>query len=128
MIVLLDTHVILWYQANDPKLSKEAHRTIGDSNNTCYVSIVSLWEIALKFSIGKLSLSMPLNDLFETIERAGFETLELSKAQLLRSAELPLHHRDPFDRMLIAQAKSEGMHLLTSDSQFARYDVSLLKA
>jgi len=128
MNILLDTHVVLWYQANDPKLSKETHRDIESSNDSCYVSIVSLWEIVVKFSIGKLPLSMPLNDLYNTIELAGFVLIELRKAQHLISAQLPIHHRDPFDRLLIAQAKAEGLHLLTSDPQFSQYRVSLLHA
>jgi len=128
MKILVDTHAVLWYQANDPKLSRVFRDVMEDNSNRCYVSIVSLWEIALKSSIGKLPLRMSLNAFFYTIEQAGFTSQTLAPSHLLLSATLPMHHRDPFDRMLIAQAKAEEMQLLTADPHFALYDVPLLKA
>jgi PIN domain nuclease of toxin-antitoxin system len=127
MRILVDTHAVLWYQANDPKLTHAYREIMENSTNHCYVSIVSLWEIALKSSIGKLPLNMLLRAFFATIERAGFTTQTLNPYHLLLSAELPMHHRDPFDRMLIAQAKVEGMQILTADPHFARYDVPLIR-
>lgn len=126
MKLLLDTHVLLWFQASDPAMPKEAEDAIRSENNEAYVSIVSFWEIGLKYSIGKLPLRMPLEAFFTTITDAPFNVLPLERPHILASASLPLHHRDPFDRMLIAQAKHEGMHLVTVDAQFKAYNVPLI--
>ena len=125
MRVLLDTHILLWYQASDKTLSRKARAAIESDDNDSVVIIVSFWEIGIKHSIGKLPLRMPLNDFFLTIQDAGFPLLGLQSEHILSVAVLPHHHRDPFDRMLIAQAKHEGMHLLSADPHFRSYDVPL---
>ena len=126
MKVLLDTHVLLWFQANDPALPMKARKIIESKGNDCVVSIVSLWEISIKHSIGKLPLRMPLSAFFNTISAADLRTLPLLREHLLELPELPHHHRDPFDRILIAQANYEGMHILTADKHFKAYDVKLV--
>jgi PIN domain nuclease of toxin-antitoxin system len=126
MRVLLDTHILLWYQAADKTLSPNARAVIESDDNDSVVSIVSFWEIGIKHSIGKLPLRMPLNDFFLTIQDAGFPLLGLQREHILSAAVLPHLHRDPFDRMLIAQAKQEGMHLLAADPHFKLYDVPLV--
>ena len=94
--------------------------------NEAYVSMVSFWEIGLKHGLGKLPLRMPLDAFFDTIINAPFKVLPLERSHILVASALPLHHRDPFDRMIIAQARHEGMHLITVDAQFKAYDVPLI--
>jgi PIN domain nuclease of toxin-antitoxin system len=126
MKLLLDTHILLWFQAGEPALPKAAEQAIRSEANEAYVSMVSFWEIGLKHSIGKLPLRMPLDAFFNTITDAPFQVLPLSRSHILAASGLPLHHRDPFDRMLIAQAMHEGMQLITVDAQFRAYEVPLI--
>ena len=126
MKLLLDTHILLWFQAGDPALPKVAEEAIRSEANEAFVSMVSFWEIGLKYSIGKLPLRMPLDAFFTTITEAPFQILPLERPHIVAASALPLHHRDPFDRMLIGQARHEGMHLITVDAQFKAYDVPLI--
>lgn len=126
MNVLLDTHVLLWFQSLDKRLPVALRDRIERSEDEYYVSHASLWEIAIKVSIGKLELDRDLPSTFRAIREAGFPLLPLTEDHFLGVSLLPLHHRDPFDRMLIAQAKHEGMHLLTGDGRFGAYDVPLI--
>ena len=126
MKLLLDTHVLLWFQAGDPALPQAAEQAIRSEANEAYVSMVSFWEIGLKHGIGKLPLGMPLDAFFQTITDAPFKVLPLERPHIIGASALPLHHRDPFDRMIIAQARHEGMHLITVDAQFKAYDVPLI--
>jgi PIN domain nuclease of toxin-antitoxin system len=126
MKLLLDTHILLWFQAGELALPKAAEQAIRSEANEAYVSMVSFWEIGLKHSIGKLPLRMPLDAFFNTITDAPFQVLPLSRSHILAASGLPLHHRDPFDRMLIAQAMHEGMQLITVDAQFRAYEVPLI--
>jgi|APTNR8051073442_1049403.scaffolds.fasta_scaffold00779_12 PIN domain nuclease of toxin-antitoxin system len=127
MRVLLDTHILLWAHAGDPALPKQAERAIRSEGNEAWVSIVSFWEIGLKHSIGKLPLKMPLDAFFRTIIDAHFLVLPLDPAHIVAASGLPLHHRDPFDRMLIGQAKHEHMSVITVDQQFNAYAVDLVR-
>jgi PIN domain nuclease of toxin-antitoxin system len=116
--ILLDTHLILWWLSDSPSLSEEARAIIADAGNTLFVSAVSLWEIWLKESLGKLRLPPH----FEAkLARESFESLPLTGAHTRRVASLPWHHRDPFDRMLVAQALSEGLLFLTADAVVTLY-------
>lgn len=126
MKILLDTHILLWYHAGDNSLPAKADAAIRSRSNTCYISIISLWEISLKHSLGKLPLKVSLAEFISLIQLAGFRSLGLQHEHVLASSGLPFHHRDPFDRMLIAQAKHEKMHLLSVDPHFKQYDVDLL--
>jgi PIN domain nuclease of toxin-antitoxin system len=126
MKLLLDTHILLWFQAGDPALPKAAEEAIRSEANEAYVSMVSFWEIGLKHSIGKLPLRMPLDAFFNTITEAPFQILAVEQPHIVEASALPLHHRDPFDRMLIGQAKHEAMQLITVDAQFQSYDVPLI--
>jgi PIN domain nuclease of toxin-antitoxin system len=126
MKLLLDTHILLWFQAGDPALPKETEQAIRSEANEAYVSMVSFWEIGLKHSIGKLPLRMTLDAFFNTITEASFQILAVEQPHIVAASALPLHHRDPFDRMLIGQAKHEGMQLITLDAQFQAYDVPLI--
>ena len=118
MRILLDTHLLLWWLAGSSSLSDEARRLIGDPDNTVFVSAVSLWEIWLKESLGKLRLP---KDFEERLAAESFESLPLTATQARQVALLPWHHRDPFDRMLVAQARAENLILLTGDDVVSAY-------
>jgi PIN domain nuclease of toxin-antitoxin system len=118
MQVLLDTHLFIWWLKDDLQLSKKARTTITNAD-IVYVSSVSIWEAAIKIQLGKLDAN--INELVEAIETEGFTELPLLAKQVAAVTELPLIHRDPFDSMLIAQAISEPLRLLTSDEILKQY-------
>jgi PIN domain nuclease of toxin-antitoxin system len=123
MRVLLDTHVLLWWLADDPHLSA-AHRTIiGDSNNEVFVSAVPIAEIAIKASLGKLDAP---NDVVTIVQQGGFCELALTSAHADALRDLPWLHRDPFDRMLIAQCIQERIPLVTADARIRNYEIDTL--
>ena len=123
MRLLLDTHILLWWLGDLPSLSGRARELIADPANTVFVSAVSLWEIWLKVSLGKLRLPA---DFEERLGQGQFENLPLNAAHTREVATLPWHHRDPFDRMLIAQARIDGFTFLTADAAAERYGDSVL--
>ena len=118
MRILLDTHLLLWWLEGSPWLSAQARETIRDPENTVFVSAVSLWEIWLKQSLGKLRLPA---DFTERLAAESFESPSLMAAHTRQVALLPWRHRDPFDRMLVAQAQVEKLVLLTADEALASY-------
>ena len=127
MKLLLDTHTLLWFIAGSANLSVSARSLIEDAANEKFVSIVSIWETAIKVSIGKLSLAAPFDVLFpRQLEINGFALLPVKVAHTSVVASLPFHHRDPFDRLLIAQAMAENMTLVSLDGAFADYAVTRL--
>ena len=122
MPVLLDTHAFLWWCDDARELSKRAHKTISDED--CLVSLVSLWEIAIKASLGKLKLPSSFDRYIpEQILLNGFTRLEIGFRHIAGAAVLPWRHRDPFDRLLIAQAIEEDLPVVSRDSIFERYEV-----
>jgi PIN domain nuclease of toxin-antitoxin system len=122
MNVLLDTHTILWWLAGAP-LADEARELIEDGGSLAAVSAATVWEIAVKRTLGKVTAP---EGFAEVVLRGGFEPLAISHEHAERAGSLPMHHRDPFDRMLVAQAQLEGLTLLSRDPVFALYDVSTL--
>ena len=129
MKLLLDTHALLWSATEPDRLSGAARDAIEDASNDVLVSIVSAFEIAIKQSLGKLELAKPAEAwLPEVLKRSGFEVAGLGLAAALRVRALPWHHRDPFDRLLVAQALEDGYTLVTRDAAFAEYGVPLLPA
>ncbi|NEP11922.1 MAG: type II toxin-antitoxin system VapC family toxin [Symploca sp. SIO2C1] len=129
MRLLLDTQCWLWWFAQPEKLSEEVIEKIADENNEVWFSVASIWEMGIKVSIGKLPLPEQIDDYVPTrMTQLGARSLEITASHALRVAVLPLHHRDPFDRMLIAQAQIEDMMLVSADSIFNQYEVSLLWA
>jgi PIN domain nuclease of toxin-antitoxin system len=127
MNLLLDTHTLLWFLTNDPSLSAPARTVIENPGNVSHVSAASLWEVAIKCALGKLKLPAPYADIFpRQLETNGFELLPIAPKHCVTLLTLPFHHRDPFDRLLLAQAKVEGMTLITDDGQFGPYGVPLL--
>jgi PIN domain nuclease of toxin-antitoxin system len=127
MRVLLDTHVLIWLVEGDKNLSTVARSAIEDENNSLYLSIVSLWEITIKLSLGKLNLQLSVDEMVEFfLIPGGIEILQIETHHLSILRDLPLHHRDPFDRLLIAQAEAEEMTLVSADGIFEMYKVKLL--
>jgi PIN domain nuclease of toxin-antitoxin system len=126
MRVLLDTHVLVWYLEGNSNLSRPKRELIVKAETEVFVSIASLWEIAIKTSIGKLKLSRSLTDILEQLSTQSIELLHIAPGHVLQVASLAFHHRDPFDRMIIAQAKVEFLSIVTNDSDFAAYGVKLI--
>lgn len=122
MSLLLDTHIVLWGLAGDPRLGEQLLNRLRRDPDI-YLSPVSLWEITIKQSAGKLAGP---DDLAEQVARMGFRELPVTHAHAITAGRLPPHHRDPFDRMLIAQAITEQMTLVTADSDIQRYKVDIL--
>ncbi|MDH5429678.1 MAG: type II toxin-antitoxin system VapC family toxin [Nitrospirota bacterium] len=118
MRTLLDTQLYLWFLADSPKLSKKARGFIGESE-AVFVSSASIWEAAIKIGLKRLAVS--IEDVIQGIEGSGFLELPITARQSALVAELPLHHRDPFDRLLIAQAMYEPLRLLTGDTALEPY-------
>jgi PIN domain nuclease of toxin-antitoxin system len=114
--LLLDTDALLWFVANDSALSGTA-RTLIETADDVFVSVASAWETAIKVHLGKLTVDAPSAEWFfdEQMRKNGFTYLPIAPAHVFRAAALPLHHRDPFDRMLIAQSLAEGLTLVTRD-------------
>lgn len=125
MKLLLDTHVLLWWLQDDPKLSATARVLISDAEHLAFISAATIWELRIKQGIGKLTLP-PTFDV--DLAREPFEHLAVTHAHAHALAHLPAHHRDPFDRMLIAQAQTEDLTLLTNDDVVRQYDVKSIMA
>lgn len=122
MKLLLDTHVFLWWVNDAPELSETARAAISDPNNTCYLSMASCWEMAIKSSLGKLKLKKPVERFVsEQMQQNGFLMLDIELRHIAKIATLEFHHRDPFDRLLLSQAKTEKMTLVTVDSALLAY-------
>lgn len=118
---LLDTHAFIWWLNNSPELSKTARKTISSPENTIFFSHVSYWEMAIKVSIGRLEFPMEAINL--ELQKNSFELLTISSPHILQSTKFPMIHRDPFDRLLMAQAKVEKLTLLSVDKFIHQYDV-----
>lgn len=125
---LLDTHILLWYLAADKKLSPKIKRIL-DQKNHLNLSIASLWEIAIKLNIGKLPTDSSYSDILEQVDFLNINTLHLSRDDLTQYKNLPFNkdHRDPFDRILVAQAVQKSLTLITADSKFSTYDIEGFK-
>lgn len=125
MTLLLDTSAFIWWVTEDERLGPKARAAVADPNRRIHVSAVSAWEIAIKRALGKLEFE---GDVGALVEREDFDELPIHIAHALEAESLPLHHRDPFDRMLIAQGRREGLVVVTGDRIFSRYDVELMPA
>ncbi len=123
MNLLLDTHVLLWWLADADALEPHAREAIRNPEQLVYVSAVTVWEIVIKRALGKLVAPDELSDV---VESEPFQHLDMTREHAFKVAELPLHHRDPFDRLLIAQCLVDGLTLVTHDADIARYDVPTL--
>lgn len=123
MIVLLDTHALIWSLEDSPRLSDTARKVIEETGNLIMASVVSAWEIAIKVSLGRLEVP---DDLELAIDAAGFSKRLVSFADARRVLALPNHHRDPFDRMLVAQAMVDGVPIVSRDPLIAQYPVQTI--
>ncbi len=123
MRLLLDTHTLLWWLADDNNLPEAARNAIADSTNAVFVSSASGWELSIKRSLGKLEAP---DGLFNVLAEEGFEELPIGFNDGLRAGALPMIHRDPFDRMLVAQSQANSLTLVTKDPLIAQYGVATL--
>ena len=124
MTLLLDTHSFLWFWWNDPQLRETAKQAICDPANRKLISTASCWEIAIKVSLKKLDLGAPYRGfIHQHMVRNNFELLQITDEHLAGLVDLPFHHKDPFDRLLIAQAMIENIPIVTRDGMFERYPV-----
>jgi PIN domain nuclease of toxin-antitoxin system len=123
--ILLDTHALIWWMNGDQALGEFALECIANENNQVYVSAASVWEMSIKRQLGKLECPV---DLDSVIESLGFSKLPISIFHSEQAGQLPIHHKDPFDRMLIAQAQAEGLQIITKDEHFPFYGISLIDA
>ena len=122
-MILLDSHALLWWEADDARLSDRARERIERPDSTALFSAVSLWELAIKQALGKLRLP---DSLLSRLTEEGFQELPVTAAHGLLAGGLPRHHNDPFDRMLVAQASSEGLVIVTADTRIGAYNVPVL--
>jgi PIN domain nuclease of toxin-antitoxin system len=127
MTILLDTHIFLWAINEDPKMTKRQREIFRDTNNTLYLSMASVWEVFLKASTGKLALKGGEPETFvrQQMELNRIQLLPIRLEHTAQVVRLPWHHKDPFDRLLIAQSQLEKLPLLTADRWFAAYEVEL---
>ena len=127
MKILLDTHAFLWMITGAEDLSKTARKIVLNSENTLFLSMASVWEMAIKSSLGKLTLRQPLKQFIpEQLQMSGISLLNIAFQHIAKVALLPLHHRDPFDRLLIAQSLVDKINILSSDKVFDAYKLKRL--
>ena len=128
MRLLLDTHVFIWWADQQESLSATVLSVLKDEANELLLSVVSVWEMQIKVQLGKLKLSMPLRELVESqVETNELKVLPVELAHVLVLDTLPFHHKDPFDRLLIAQSLQEDVTLVSADPEFSAYSVKLLQ-
>lgn len=127
MKLLLDTHTLLWWRDNPAELSAVSLTALRDSSNTLFLSMVSLWELQIKVGLNKLSVSVSISEMVrQEVEVNGMQLLPIAPDHIYALSSLPHHHRDPFDRLLIAQAQVEGATLVTKDHLIALYSIPTL--
>lgn len=123
---LIDTHTFIWFIEGDKKLSKTAKEIISKKDVSTFISIASLWEIAVKISLGKLELKTSFSKISQLIFNNGFQILPIVFEDTLILSELPFHHRDPFDRIIIAQSITNKLSIISRDKIFSEYNISLI--
>ena len=126
MKYLLDTHVLLWFLSQQNKISSQVLEQCSDPANQPYFSLTSIWEIQIKHQLGKLTLDIPIKEIMSTAKDKNILALDVKEQHILMLDNLPYYHKDPFDRLLIAQAKAEQMTLISADKIINQYDVDLL--
>ena len=126
MSYLLDTHVLLWWMEDAPRLQSHVRDLIGNPDHDIAVSAASLWEAAIKRAIGKLRFDTSI--LLQAMRRGGMRVLPITAEHALAAGDLPRHHDDPFDRMLVAQAAAEGLSIITHDRRLQQYGVGIVHA
>jgi len=125
MNLLLDTHTLLWWLDDQPTLSKKARTSIADGKNMVFISAVVIWEIKIKQALGKLEIP---EDFRKVLDDQPFNSLDITVEHAYAVGDLPAHHSDPFDRMLVAQTKVEGLTLVTRDTRLKEYKIPIIQA
>lgn len=126
MKLLLDTHTFIWWDSQRTRLSPDALMLCQDASNDMFLSMASIWEMQIKIQLGKLKFTLPLADVIKDQQKANnIKLLPIEFHHVLGLEKLPLHHKDPFDRLLIAQAQVEDMVVISNDAWFTNYDVKL---
>jgi len=123
MKILLDTHAFIWFVENDSNLTLTSKNIIQDESNIIFLSIISLWEIVIKINLKKLEISQSIEKIFDLIPENGFEILPILPHHLIELNKLQFYHRDPFDRLLVAQAKCENVHFISKDEILDKYGI-----
>jgi len=126
MKLLLDTHAFLWFVTGDRRLSRKARRAVEAADSELLISAASVWEVAIKASLGRLTLPKSVHDYFDDKVEAGFTILPIEWVHAARVAELPFHHRDPFDRLIIAQGLVESLPIVSGDPEFKAYGARIV--
>ncbi|MCL2420990.1 MAG: type II toxin-antitoxin system VapC family toxin [Defluviitaleaceae bacterium] len=126
MNILLDTHAIWWFLNGNEKLPKTAKEAIVNMDNTIFISMATIWEVAIKMSIGKLEFDGGIDGFIKAIVDNDFMLLEIDVEHIKATVDLPLIHRDPFDRMIIAQAMVEDVPVMTTDENVLKYDITVI--
>jgi PIN domain nuclease of toxin-antitoxin system len=127
MKLLIDSHAIVWWMTNDPRLSPVARRALGSPQQQRFISQASLWELSLKVAAGRLQgIGSTIENLRQESAKQAIQMLPITYEHIVRVENLPLHHTDPFDRMLVAQALEEGLTILTADRAFSRYPATVV--
>ena len=124
MRYLLDTHVVIWHFEDLPKITPAVNKIIDSPANSIYISSVSLWEIAIKLNLGKLTVNFTFDELIGDIKNGDFYILQIEDEYLQGLSDLPFIHKDPFDRLLISTALAEDLTIITADENIQKYDVS----
>ena len=128
MKLLLDTHIFIWWADQPERLSPAALSALKDETNELVLSVASVWEMQIKMQLGKLKLSLPLKEIIQNQQETNDLTISpVALPHVLALDALPFHHKDPFDRLLIAQSIAEGFTIVTADSQFSAYSVQLFQ-
>ncbi|MEL6438848.1 MAG: type II toxin-antitoxin system VapC family toxin [Cyanobacteria bacterium J06621_8] len=127
MNLLLDTHIFLWFINDNPRLSDRITDLIENENNVCHLSIASLWEMSIKYNLGKLTLKPNYDEFIQQeVVASSIQLLNIELEHLKINATLPFHHRDPFDRLIIAQSIAENIPIISLDSAFDKYSVTII--
>lgn len=126
MTYILDTHTVIWFLNGDDKLSKKVKETIENQENTNLVSIATIWEIAIKISLDKFKFEKGFKKFLDLIEDNGFEIIPISFDHAITVSTLEFIHRDPFDRLIIAQAMTDNLTIITKDEYIEKYDINIL--
>lgn len=126
MEVLLDTHILIWFINGDDALSEKSKKIISNIDNKCHISIASIWEIAIKLSLGKLSLNGGLTKISKILKKYEIEILPIEFSHIEKLLKLEFYHKDPFDRIIISQSLVEKIPIITIDEKFKEYNVDVI--